>query len=139
VTAPWIWFVPALESPKQTQLVELIELYISRTRDGRARVKMDEVARHIARTHFVWLGGIEDDSVFYYRIHSPVMLIEFDHLNGVAFDNDEPTRNHINTVLRTPTGTTTAGISCASTTSDIIATDPQLRGRRRRNADAGTN
>ena len=25
------------------------------------------------------MGGCELDSVFYYRIHSPVILIEFDH------------------------------------------------------------
>jgi len=93
-----------LDAAVQTQLVDLIGLYVGRMRDGHARVKMDEVERHIAETHFVWVGGIDDASVFYYRIHSPVILIEFDHLNGVAFDNDEPTRNHIHTVVRTPNG-----------------------------------
>ena len=93
-----------LAAPGQTRLLELIGLYVGRMRDGHARVKMDEVARHASRTHFVWIGGIEDDSVFYYRIHSPVILIEFDHLNGIAFDNDEPSRNHIHTVVRTPNG-----------------------------------
>ena len=43
-------------------------------------------------------------SVFYYRVHSPVILIEFDHQRGIALDNDEPTRNHIHTVVRTPNG-----------------------------------
>jgi hypothetical protein len=65
---------------------------------------MDEVRQHLAETHLMWLGGIEDDSVFYYRIHSPVVLIEFDHLRGVALDNDEPARTHIHTVVRTPNG-----------------------------------
>ena len=50
------------------------------------------------------MGGCDDDAVFYYRIHSPVILIEFDHQTGVAFDNDQPTRNHIHTVVRTPNG-----------------------------------
>jgi hypothetical protein len=88
----------------QARLLDLIELYVGRMADGHARVKMDEVERHVAETHFVWVGGIDDDSVFYYRIHSPVILIEFDHLNGVAFDNDQPSRNHIHTVVRTPNG-----------------------------------
>jgi hypothetical protein len=105
VALPYVGLAAAeLVGPKRTQLLELIDLYVSRTRDGHARVNMEEVARHIDQTHFVWVGGIEDDSVFYYRIHSPVILIEFDHLNGVAFDNDEPTRNHIHTVVRTPNG-----------------------------------
>ena len=93
-----------LDAPGQTRLLELIGLYVGRMREGHARLKMDEVARHIAQTHFVWIGGIQDQSVFYYRVQSPVILIEFDHLNGVAFDNDEPSRNHIHTVVRTPNG-----------------------------------
>jgi hypothetical protein len=52
----------------------------------------------------VWFGGLEEDSLFYYRIHSPVVMIEFDHLAGIALDNDEPARTHIHTVVRTPNG-----------------------------------
>ncbi len=33
-----------------------------------------------------------------------MVLIEFDHLNGIAFDNEEPSRNHIHPVMRTPNG-----------------------------------
>jgi hypothetical protein len=39
--------------------------------------------------------------VFYYRIHRPVVLIEFDHQCGIVFDNDMPSRIHIHTVVRT--------------------------------------
>ncbi len=57
-----------------------------------------------AETYFAWMGGFGEDSVFYYRVHSPVMLVEFDHQRGIVFDNDEPSRNHIHTVVRTPNG-----------------------------------
>jgi hypothetical protein len=67
-------------------------------------VKVDEVKRHLAETHFAWIGGVGEESVFYYRVHSPGILIEFDHQRGVALDNDQPSRNHIHTVLRTPNG-----------------------------------
>ena len=30
-------------------------------------------------THFSWVGSPEPGGVFYYRVHSPVILIEFDH------------------------------------------------------------
>jgi hypothetical protein len=50
------------------------------------------------------MGACEEDSVFYYRVHSPVLLIEFDHQRGVALDNDEPSRQHIHSVVRTPNG-----------------------------------
>jgi hypothetical protein len=52
----------------------------------------------------MWMGGIGDEDVFYYRIHSPVTLIEFDHQPGIAFDSNEPIRAHIHTVVRTPNG-----------------------------------
>jgi len=68
------------------------------------RVRMDEVARHLGDMHFAWMGGFDEASVFYYRLHSPVILIEFDHQRGIVFDNDAPSRRHIHTVVRTPNG-----------------------------------
>ncbi|MBV9580599.1 MAG: DUF3500 domain-containing protein [Chloroflexi bacterium] len=93
-----------LAPDQQERLLELVDTYVGRMRDDHSRIKMDEVREHLAETHFMWMGGLEEDSVFYYRIHSPVVLIEFDHLRGVALDNDEPARTHIHTVVRTPNG-----------------------------------
>ncbi|MBV9578437.1 MAG: DUF3500 domain-containing protein, partial [Chloroflexi bacterium] len=93
-----------LSSGQRSDLLELIDVYVGRMRDGHARIRLQEVTQHLDATRLVWVGGTEDDSVFYYRIHSPVILIEFDHLNGIAFDNDAPSRNHIHTVVRTPNG-----------------------------------
>ena len=55
-------------------------------------------------TYFAWMGAVAGDGPFYYRVQSPVVLIEFDHHPGVAFDNVVPSRNHIHTVVRTPNG-----------------------------------
>jgi hypothetical protein len=100
---------PELAKPQHRHLVELIDLYISNMDDGHARVKMDEVSRHLDRTFFAWIGGTEPGSVFYYRIHSPVVLIEFDHqrpanLTKFAAEPQKPTRQHIHVVVRTPNG-----------------------------------
>ena len=65
---------------------------------------MRDVQSHLGDTYFAWVGRTEHNSVFYYRVHSPVLLIEFDHLRGVAFELDEPYRDHIHTVVRTPNG-----------------------------------
>jgi hypothetical protein len=54
--------------------------------------------------HFAWIGGCDKRSVFYYRLHSPVILIEYDHPRGIVFENETPTRHHIRTVVRTPHG-----------------------------------
>jgi hypothetical protein len=93
-----------LTSRQQELLLNLAGVYVNRMRPGHAAVRMEEVRRHLADTHFAWMGGTNDDSVFYYRIHSPVILIEFDHQRGIALDEPEPTRQHIHTVVRTPNG-----------------------------------
>ena len=54
-----------------------------------------------------WIGGSGEGSVFYYRIQSPVVLIEFDHQQPIALrglPRNVPTRQHIHTVVRTPNG-----------------------------------
>jgi len=86
-------------------LLELIEEYVGNMREGHAKVRMSEVAEHLDKTHFAWIGGTTPESVYYYRVHSPVILIEFDHQRRVApFRSSEPTREHIHTVVRTPNG-----------------------------------
>jgi hypothetical protein len=60
---------------------------------------------HIRQTHFSWRGGFEEDSVFYYRVHSPVIIIEFDHQAGQAFPQyKDHYRDHIHIIVRTPNG-----------------------------------
>jgi len=98
-----------LPSGQQKRMLDLAELYIGNMDDGHARVKMAEVKRHLQESWFAWIGGMEADSVFYYRIHSPVVLIEFDHqkpanLAQFAKDRNQVTRQHIHCVVRTPNG-----------------------------------
>ena len=98
-----------LASAARTRFRDLIELYVGNLDDGHARVKMDEVDRHLDDTWLTWIGGTEPGSAFYYRIQSPVILIEFDHqrpanLRRFAADPDKPTQQHIHCVVRTPNG-----------------------------------
>jgi hypothetical protein len=98
-----------LSEKQHQQMLDLVNLYIGNMDDGHAKVKMDEVKRHLDSTYFAWIGGTHGNSVFYYRIHSPVVLIEFDHqrpanLRTSAADPGQPTRQHIHTVVRTPNG-----------------------------------
>ena len=98
-----------LASAARRRLRDLVQLYVSNMDDGHTRVKMDEVDRHIDNTWFSWIGGMQADSTFYYRVQSPVILIEFDHqrpanLAKFAADPGKPTQQHIHCVVRTPNG-----------------------------------
>jgi hypothetical protein len=92
-------------TPEQREkLLGLIALYTGRIRPGHAEIRFDEVKQHIDKTSFAWIGEVNDTDPYYYRVYNPVILIEFDHQIGIAYDNDDPTRNHIHTLVRTPNG-----------------------------------
>ena len=95
-----------LSDAHRDQLVELIGLYVGNLRDGHAAVKLDDVRTHLDQTYFAWKGEVDANAVFYYRIQSPVIFIEFDHQGPIALDGPRqtPTRRHIHTVVRTPNG-----------------------------------
>ncbi len=99
--------IPASQMTREQKalLVEVIAEYVGNMKEGHARVRMDEVRAHLDQTHFAWIGASDPAAVFYYRIQSPVILIEFDHQAPVALPRTgAPDRNHIHTVVRTPNG-----------------------------------
>ncbi len=93
-------------SPAQAQLADrLIGLYINNMPARHAALKLAEIHDHWNGTYFAWTGGTGAESIFYYRIHSPVVMIEYDHQKPVALDGpDRPSREHVHTVVRTPNG-----------------------------------
>jgi hypothetical protein len=101
--------VSSFTAQQKESLVRLAGLYIGNMDDGHAKVKVSEVRRHLDRTYFAWIGGTEEKGVYYYRIHSPVILIEFDHQLPVGLRHlfpgpPVPNHEHIHTVTRTPNG-----------------------------------
>jgi hypothetical protein len=94
-----------LSAAQKEGLLAVIEAFVSNMDEGHARVRMDEVRAHLDQTHFSWIGAVGPEAVFYYRIQSPVILIEFDHQNPVALPGPRvPGRAHIHSVVRTPNG-----------------------------------
>jgi predicted nuclease of restriction endonuclease-like (RecB) superfamily len=94
-----------LTGAQQKQLLAVIDEYVGNMPAGHAKVRMQEVEKHLNETYFAWIGGTGAEAVFYYRIHSPVILIEFDHQTPVALPGPRvPGRIHVHSVVRTPNG-----------------------------------
>ena len=97
-----------LNADQRLALLALANTFIGHLREPHAEVKLSEIARHLSDTYFSWVGATSEDAVFYYRIHSPVVLIEFDHQGAIGLshlaETDGPQRNHIHVVIRTPNG-----------------------------------
>lgn len=81
-------------------LVQYLLYLPQRSRD----MKLEQIRRFEAEMYFCWIGGFGDEDPFYYRVQSPVVLVEFDHHSGVFLNNEEPKKFHIHTLLRTPNG-----------------------------------
>ena len=93
-----------LSDAQRRRLLGVVAAYVGWAPEPHAEVKMAEVVAHLDETWFSWMGSTEGDEPFYYRVQSPVVLIEFDHHPGVVFDNVVPSRNHVHTLMRTPNG-----------------------------------
>ncbi|MFF3208564.1 DUF3500 domain-containing protein [Streptomyces sp. NPDC002962] len=102
---------------QRSALLDLVRVYVGNMDDGHAEVKMREVEEHLDDTYFHWIGETKDSSAFYYRVHSPVVLIEYDAQSPLAYGTKDgnggggmggpggtPTQQHIHTVIRTPNG-----------------------------------
>jgi hypothetical protein len=102
--------VPAssLTAAQRRQLLDLVQLFVGNLREGHARVHMADIEARLDDTYFAWIGELGDEAPYYYRIHSPVVLIEFDHQTPVGlrhvYPPGVPNRDHIHAVVRTPNG-----------------------------------
>ena len=94
----------AMNARQQQKLLELVGAYTSRQEKGHAQVWLQDVKRRKQRLFFAWMGGTGPKDVFYYRVHSPVILIEFDHQAGLFLDKGRVSRDHVHSVVRTPNG-----------------------------------
>ena len=99
-----------LAAEQRSQLLDLIGEWIGVMQEGHAKIKMSEVENSLDKTYFAWIGPTGNDAVFYYRIQSPVVLIEFDHQRpgplgrNPKYAGNVPTRKHIHSMIRTPNG-----------------------------------
>ena len=94
--------VDTMDSSQKSLILAILNQYLlylpRRARD----IRLKHVTSFFAETYFSWIGGFQDSDPFYYRIQSPVILVEFDHHSGVFLNNAHPAKFHIHTLLRTP-------------------------------------
>lgn len=86
--------VKDLTRAQQLLLMELIASYVGMARDEIGRPYMHLVEDGLADTTFAWAGDVSEVEPFYYRIHGPRVLIEFDNTQNDA--------NHIHSLWRDP-------------------------------------
>lgn len=96
--------VSAFSNSQRQALLDLCGTFHCHWPDGPRQARMRQIERHLDRTWFSWIGGHGDDDPFYYHIHSPVLMLEFDHHSGMWLSNEEPAKFHIHVISRIPNG-----------------------------------
>jgi hypothetical protein len=95
----------AMTSGERELLRKLLAVYLENLPTGGPRESRTRaVEKHLDETHLSWIGQWEEKSPFYYRLHSPVVLIEYDNHAGIFLDSNEPEPFHVHTIVRTPNG-----------------------------------
>ncbi|KAL2832199.1 hypothetical protein BJY01DRAFT_260309 [Aspergillus pseudoustus] len=93
-----------LDSHQLNLLYWIVEEFIIYLPTTARRYRLEQVRQYLDETYFAWIGGFGDNDPFYYRIQSPVIVLEFDHHSGVFLDNKKPAKFHIHTIARMPNG-----------------------------------
>ncbi|CZR66564.1 uncharacterized protein PAC_16465 [Phialocephala subalpina] len=96
--------VSEFPSDVQQTVRKIVRLTLEFLPEDSLRQKIVEIEKYWSETYFCWIGGWGVEDVFYYKIHSPVTMLEFDHHSGVFLTNKEPRPFHIHTLIRTPNG-----------------------------------
>ena len=96
--------VSSFTAEQKDLLYGILEQYLLYLPQKARAMKLHQIRQFESETYFCWIGGFADEDPFYYRVQSPVVLIEFDHHSGVFLNNEEPKKFHIHTLLRTPNG-----------------------------------
>ncbi|KAI1186289.1 hypothetical protein F5B17DRAFT_369085 [Nemania serpens] len=94
--------VSSLDAAQQDLIVAILEQYLLYLPAQARAMHLDDARAVFDETYFCWIGGCGDADPFYYRIQSPVVVVEFDHHSGVFLTNAEPAKFHVHTLLRTP-------------------------------------
>jgi hypothetical protein len=94
----------ALTAGQQAQLRDVVASFLDLLPRRSFETRMRQVEAALDDTWFSWIGPADGVSPFYYRVQSPVILVEFDNHTGVWLTNTEPARFHVHTLVRTPNG-----------------------------------
>jgi hypothetical protein len=96
--------VETLNDSQRNLALSIVANYLELLPPGPALARLQDVKAHLAETWLTWIGGTDVSTPLYFRIQSPVILVEFDHHAGVWLKNDRPATFHVHTIMRTPNG-----------------------------------
>jgi hypothetical protein len=90
----------AMTAGQRELLWGLIDEYVGNQAEGVARAHRRKIEREgIGKVHFAWMGAVDEKRSFYFRVHGPSILIEYDNTGAGRESGDS---NHIHSMFRDP-------------------------------------
>ena len=92
--------VSDLDTKQRRLFMSLLNEYVHNYEHDIAHIQMERIMKAgLDKIHFAW-AGTKDDAPYYYRIHGPTVIIEFD--NHYPPGRSSGPINHIHSVFREP-------------------------------------
>ncbi len=90
----------AMNPDQKALLWSLIEEYVNNQIEPIAAAHRKKIERDgFAKVHFAWMGPVDRSRSFYFRVHGPSILIEYDNTGNARQERDS---NHIHSMFRDP-------------------------------------
>ena len=100
----------ALSGEQRIILLGVIEEVIANNRASYAEIRMRQIEAYLDETYFAWNQwdpALGSEDLFFFRIQSPVIVIELDHQGSIDLPGGAagvPNRQHLHVITRTPNG-----------------------------------
>lgn len=91
-----------LSHEQQRALLDIVRSFNQVLPQDSLDLFMERVEQHLDETYFAWLGPVHADSPFYFRIHSPVVMDELDHQDGIMLPGQSTKQYRVHTTQRLP-------------------------------------
>jgi len=89
-----------LSASQRALLWSLIDEYVGNQTEAVAAAHRKKIERDgFAKVHFSWMGPVDGAKSFYFRVHGPSILIEYDNTGEPKDGSDS---NHIHSMFRDP-------------------------------------
>ncbi len=83
----------SMTSDQRKVLIKLLNVYIDNYELGFSKTLKDKINKAgVENLYFAWAGSLSPGTAHYYRIHGPMLIIEYDNIQNQA--------NHVHSVVR---------------------------------------
>lgn len=91
-----------LDSDQRERILDIVRTFNELLPESSLHLMMERAEQHLDQTYFTWDEWLEDGTLLYYRVHSPIILNELDYREEQAHSDFMPKRHRVHAIQRLP-------------------------------------